>query len=449
MRPIRLGLLAALIVAVMAPTAALAQRLPKESAPSKATATVSSESRKQGMADAPALLQAAGSSCKVSDARFIGKSPPDKKTGSLGSSLYEVACGQGSMGYLVQSSASGGAPNLFSCLEANYPADPSKPPVNPCILPGNTEPLTALTPLLAKAKVNCTPDKARGIGQTKTNTLIEISCPGGSGYIVTASAPLDVNKDATSTNCLAYDAADGNIKCILNPPTARLAVVDHYNQLANNGCVVKDRRFVGLFTDGTEGYEVSCNDGKGYIYKINSQGAVASTLDCAKVPGGTCTLTDTRAATAEQAGLYTRLAKEAGSNCQVTRYAVFPSQGAKETVELVCGDGNGAIGMFPASGKGVVLDCGHALVAGYKCTLGKADYSGLTADLRKLGKQECTVSSVGSPLKSAAGTIRLEVACSDGLPGYMIEFTDAQTPKEAVGCNFVGNCVLPTNKKKG
>ena len=118
-------------------------------------------------------------------------------------------------------------------------------------------------------------------------------------------------------------------------------------------------------------------------------------------------------------------------------------------MELVCGDGNGAIGMFPATGKGMVLDCGHALVAGYKCTLGKVDYAGADRRPAKFDKKECVVSSTGQPLKAPDGTIRLEVACSDGLPGYMIQFTDAQTPKDVTACSFAGNCVLPTNKKKG
>ncbi len=438
MRPIGLGLLAALIIAAMAPAVAMAAAKP-------AAAAVSDASRKSGMADTPALVTAAGLPCTVSDARLIGKAPPDKKTGALGSSLYEVACGAGNMGYLIQ--ATPGSPaNAFSCLEANFPADPVAKAPNPCLLPGNANPLAQMAAMLAKAKVSCAADKARGIGQTKTNTLIEVACPGGTGYIVTASAPLDLAKEATSTNCLAYDAAPGNIKCILYEPAARLTVVDNFAKMANNGCTVKDRRFVGIFNDGTEGYEVSCADGKGYIYKVNAQGAIASTLDCAKVSGGTCTLTDTRAATAEQAGLYTKLAKAAGSTCVVSRYAVFPTRGTDEVVEMVCGDGAGAIGMFPAVGKGQVLDCGHALVAGYKCTLGRPDYAGLTADLRKFDQKECTVSTVGTPLKAADGSIRLEVACSDGLPGYMIGFTNPTTPKEAIGCRFAGSCVLPTNK---
>ena len=440
MRPIRLGLLAALIVAIAAPSMAFAASAPKPP-------PIDAGKRKQGMADAPALLQALGMSCQLTDARLIGVIPPDKKTGSLGSSLYEVACGQGGMGYLLQTTAA--APNAYSCLEANFPNDPAAKPATPCMLPGNADPKAALAPMLTKAKVTCPVDKVRGIGQTKPNTLIEVACVGGSGYIVTGSVPLDPNKDATSSNCLAYDAAEGNIKCVLADAAARLKVVDGFAQAANNGCAVKDRRYIGLYTDGTEGYEVACNDGKGYVYHINAQGQLAQTLDCAKVAGGTCTLTDTRAALAEQAGLYTKLASNAGSKCQVQKYAIFPAKDQTEVVEMVCTDGGGAIGMFPVTGKGKVLDCGHSLIAGYKCSLGKVDYAGLTADLVKFDKKECQVSAVGQPLKAADGSIRLEVACSDGLPGYMITFTDPLTAQGVVACTFAGNCVLPTNKAKG
>lgn len=449
MRPMRLGLLAALIVAVTAP-AAVAQRLPSagSSAPKGPPAAVTAESRKAGMKDAPALVQAAGLSCQVSDARLAGSMAADKKTGSLGGKVYEVACGEGNIGFIAVATPTG-APTLLSCVLNNYPADMAAVPPNPCILPGNADLRPTLVALAKKAKVPCNPDRFRGVGQNPTNTFYEVSCPDGAGYVViSASSPLDASKPLSFANCLAYDASDTALKCKLNDPAKRIAAEDRIGALANN-CTPKERRYIGLLTDGTEGYEFACGDGKGYIYKINSAGGVAQTIDCAKVNGGDCTLTDTRAATAEQAGLYTRLAKTAGSNCVVSRYAIFPMSGDKEVVEMVCGDGNGAIGMFPATGKGAVLDCGHALVAGYKCSLGKVDYSGLTADLRKFDKKECTVSSTGQPLKAPDGSIRLEVACSDGLPGYMIQFTNAQTPKEVLGCAFAGNCVLPTNKRKG
>jgi hypothetical protein len=443
----RLGLLAALIVAVMAPATAMAQRLPPAGGGAKAApANITAQARKDGMKDAPAVLQAAGSACQLSDARLAGTMAADKKTGSLGGKVYEIACGPGSVGFVAVANVAG-PPTLLSCVLSNYPTDMPAAPPNPCILPTNADLGPALIALAKKAKVPCDPDRLRGLGANTTNTFYEVSCPDGAGYVVIgASSPLDVNKPVTMANCLSYDTADSALKCKLNEPAKRLAAADHLATLANN-CTPKERRYIGLLTDGTEGYEFACGDGKGYIYKINAAGKVAETLDCAKVASGNCTLTDTRAATAEQAGLYTRLAKNAGSNCQVSRYAIFPSAGDKEVVEMVCGDGNGAIGMFPATGKGMVLDCGHALVAGYKCSLGKVDYAGLTADLRKFDKKECTVSSVGQPLKAPDGSIRLEVACSDGLPGYMLQFTDPQTPKEATGCAFA-TCVLPTNKPK-
>lgn len=437
MRPIRLGLLAALIIAVMAPAAAMAAGKPAASA-------ISDASRKSGMADTPALVTAAGLPCQVSDARLAGKAPADKKTGTPGASVYEVACGPGNVGYLIQTNGTA-APSVYSCLVANYPPD-MKPPANPCILPANIDLKPAIATLAAKAKVPCTPENVRGIGQTASNTVLEVSCPGGSGYILMASAPLDMSKDATATNCLAYDAAAANVRCSLYEPAARLALADKFATMASPSCTVKDRRYIGLLADGTEGYEFACTDGKGFVAKIDAKGAVAANLDCTKVNGGGCTLTDTRAATAEQAGLYTRLAKASGSDCAVSKYAVFPAKGQDEVVELVCTDGKGAIGMFPAIGKGQVLDCGHALIAGYRCTLGKSDYSGLTADLRKFDQKECTVSAVGQLLKAPDGSFRLEVACSDGLPGYMIGFTNPTTPKDAIGCRFAGSCVLPTNK---
>jgi hypothetical protein len=440
MRPFGLGLLAAFMVALAAPAAALA-------APAAKAPTVDKAQREAGMKEAPAVVQAAGLNCQVSDARKAGTAPPDKKTGSPGGSVYEVACGEGSIGYLIQTSGTN-PPTVFSCILANYPGD-MKPPTSPCILPANENLMPAVQKLAANAKTPCVPDKVRGIGQTATQTVVEVSCPGGSGYIIMASAPLDVSKGGQAQNCLGYDAATTNIKCELNPAAARVAVEDKFAGAANVGCTVKDRRYIGLLTDGTEGYEFACQDGKGYVVKVNAQGAIASSIDCSKLVGGGCQLTDTRAAQAEQAGLYTKLAKNAGSNCAVERYAVFPAKGDEEVVELVCQGGNGAIGMFPATGKGTVLDCGHALLAGYKCSLGKADYTALTDDLKKFDKKDCQVSQVGAPLKGADGSMRLEVACADGLPGYMITYTSPSSPKEAIGCTFAGNCTLPTNKKKG
>ena len=438
MRPIKWGLAVALCAAVLAPVAVI-------SAP-KAAAPVSDAQRKQGMAEAPAVVQAAGVSCQVSDARFVGKAnDPKTKTET---DYYEVACGQG-MGYVLQAPKDG-TPSLFSCIElAPVPGQPAKEGALTCVLPGNSDPKAQLAPLLAKSGVQCVPEKTRGIGQSKTNTFLEVACQGGAGYVVIASSPLDTSKPAEAQNCLNFDDQGGNVKCELTDKASRLAVVDGYAQQAANGCTVKDKRFVGNSKDGADFYEAACVDGKGYVYKV-SAGKLAQTWPCAQATNvlGGCTLTDSRQATAEQSALYTKLAHNAGSTCDVDHYAEFPMRGNDEVVELACKSGSGAVGIFPATGKGQVLDCGHALAAGYKCGLTKdGGYAALTEDLRKFNQKTCTVSNARVSGKTPKGTIMLEVACSDGLKGYMIEYNTEPTVSAvgATNCAFAGGCKLPGN----
>jgi hypothetical protein len=442
MNPKGWGLAAALVIVAalgLAPAVLM-------SAPPKPP-EVSADARKAGMAQAPALVAAASLPCQVSDARFVGKTSADKKTGAPEHSFYEVACGAGNMGFVL-SSAVGQPTTAYSCVEADTSQEPGKPPSLPCILPGNLDPKAVLSPLMTKAGVACTPTAVRGIGQTKTNTLYEVACQEGSGYVTIASAPFDASKPIQAQNCNNFDDGAGNIKCTLTDKATRLSVADKLVAQANNGCTVKDRRFVGTSADGADFYETSCADGKGYIYKMTS-GKLAQSWDCGHAGNilGGCQLTDSRQAQSDEAALYTKLAKQAGSSCDVAKYADFPQHGNDEVVELVCKDGASAIGIFPASGKGQVLDCGHALVQGYRCSMGKADYSALTADLQKFNAKSCQVSNARPAAKTQKGTILVEVACADGLPGYMIEYNTS--PVEAVaatGCRFVGNCTLPGNK---
>ncbi|MCR5873307.1 hypothetical protein LRS10_03335 [Phenylobacterium sp. J426] len=433
--PKAIGLAAALAALVLVPAAAVSQ--------GKKDADIPAAARKSGMAEAPALVQAAGLPCQVSDARKIGE---DKKTKT---GYYEVACATGTMGYVLQSSA-GAAPTVFTCIEANTPPGPDQKPSAPCLLPGNADPKAVLTPLIQQAGVQCLPEQARGIGQTKTATYIEVACQAGDGYIVSASAPFDGSKPVQAQNCLLYDDAETNIKCTLTDRAKRLAVVDTLAQSANNGCQVKDRRFLGAAKDNSQYFEASCQDGKGYIYKV-ANGKLSETYECAKASHllGGCTLTDARQAATEQAALYTRLAKGAGSNCEVDRYALFPPRPGEEIVEMVCKDGKGAIGMFKAGGTGSqVLDCGRAPIAGYKCSLSKdAGYSNLTADLKKFNFNSCDVSDSRVIGKSEKGTTFVEVACADGLKGYVIEYQSAPKVQavNALGCAFAGNCKLKGN----
>src|SRR6188768_443668 len=89
MRPIAIGLTAALALAVLIPAAVISA--PKEKA---AAPAVDAKAREAGMKAAPDLIKTAGVSCTVTDARLIGN---DKKTAT---DYYEVACQQG-LGFAV------------------------------------------------------------------------------------------------------------------------------------------------------------------------------------------------------------------------------------------------------------------------------------------------------------------------------------------------------------
>jgi hypothetical protein len=440
MRPIAIGLAVALLVAAVAGGEVSAQRGKAAQPDPKAAA----EAKARGMAEAPAVAQEAGIACQVVDARLIG----ENKTTKPAQKFFEIDCAKG-LGFILQAKT-GEKPSAYTCIDVTAPGADGKPNSLSCTLPGNADMLSELTPMLTKAGVICTPAQVKAIGQTPTNTFMEVACQGGVGYVLQTSAPFDPDKPASAINCLAYDEGNSNIKCTIGDMASRLAIADRYAADAKNGCTVKDRRYIGASQDNSNFFEVSCQDGKGYILKGGTNGALAQTYECAKATNilGGCTLTDAREAATEQAALYTRLSKAAGYNCDVTKYAIFPAPAGKDVVELVCSSGDGGVAIFEGSGKGVVHDCGHALIAGYRCGLNaqSTGYKALTADLRKFDQKSCEVSEARLAAKTTKGTILVEVACADGLKGYMIEYNT--NPVSAVGttnCAFSGNCKLKGN----
>ena len=447
MRRLGIGLATALMVAAFA-TGASAQKKAKE-----APGAITEAARTQGMAEAPALAQQAKIACQVSDARLVGK-VEDKKA-KTSTTFYEIDCDQG-LGFVIQAVA-GGAPSAFSCLETATPQADGKENGLKCKLPGNLNPNADLAPLIAKAGTPCTVEKARSIGQSATNTYMEVACQGGAGYVLVAGAPANVNAPVTANTCLAYAGATGNISCTLTDPSAALRVVDPLVASAGKNCTIKDRRYVLTTKAGENYFEVSCEDGKGYVIEQATNGSLKRTIDCANasfVDGG-CRLTDARAAQTEQAGLYTNLATKAGFKCAVAEYAPLQTTADREVIELKCSDRpDGAIGIFPNSGAATVYDCGRAELVGFRCALtkGPENKKQLTADLQKLGKNSCTVAEQRTVGKLASGNVMLEVSCSDGLAGYIVEYTTTPVaPKEAFVCTMAkgiaGGCKIPANVK--
>ncbi len=449
MRSFGIGLAIALILAGTAPTGAFAAAPP----------TVSKEARTKGMAAAPGLVTAGGLDCNVADARFVGEGAPDPKT-KLKTALYELAC-TGNEGLLIQQTGSN-APTSFTC-EQVAEQTAGKAGATDCILPGNADPKAGLLPYVAKSGITCTPDRFRALGQSATQALFEVACKeDNGGYVIQISAPPHLDKPSVASPCLALPE-NGNVTCTLTPRAKQLAVVDKLVTAAGKTCAIKDdgRRYIGATQSGETLYEVACSDGKGFIIDQGANGATPKAIDCAQADSlaGGCKLTDAREAKTEQAGLYTQLSKKAGFNCDVAGYAVLPGQPSApttEVVELKCSNRpDGAIAMFAPSGPSSYADCAHAEIVGYRCALTKPDvgYASLTKDLQSLGKNSCTVSESRMVGVTADKHAYIEVGCSDGLQGYMVEYTpNPITAKSTIICNdakgIAGGCTLPGNTKK-
>jgi hypothetical protein len=445
MRPFAIGLAAALALGALVPAAVISA--PKES---KDKPAIDAKAREAGMKDAPALMQAANSGCTVTDARLIGT---DKKSNT---SYYEVAC-QDSIGFAVIAKKDT-APQVFTCLESNNPAPDGKPSALACILPGNADPKAGLKPFIAKAGAACDIQNARAIGSGAKNSYFEVACKDGAGFVLQTTAPANAAGEVVANSCLLYEDG-GNVSCKLTDKATQLAIVDKLAAASGKNCQVKDKRYV-LSTKTDNYFEVACTDGKGYMLQQTSAGgALARTIDCAQagfVNGG-CTLTDSVAAQTEQAGLYTKLAAKGGFNCKVEKYGMLPSPDPKkEVVELKCSDRpEGAIAIFSA-GPAVIYDCLTSELNGYRCSFSKSDteFTRLSNELKGFGKGSCTVSGVRVVGRNDTDGF-VEVACSDGLPGWVLAYpVNVSQPKakEFLSCaqakGIGGGCKLPTNIKK-
>jgi hypothetical protein len=440
----------ALVLTALAPTGAWAAKPPP----------VSKEDRAKGMADAPGLIAAGHFDCQLADARKIGEAQ-DPKT-KVKTAYYELACAGGEG--LVAIRAGDAAPTEFTCLETAAPGPDGKPSPVACILPGNQDPKAGLAPYVAKATTPCTLTNARGIGHNDTATLFELVCAEATGgYILQTSAPPRLDQPVVINPCVAFPESS-NVKCTLTDRATQLSVVDKLAAAMGKPCTVKDRGYIATAPTGDVYYEVACVEGRGYVLKQAPNGSLSETIDCINADGiaGGCKLTDTRQAKTEQNGLYAKLAKGAGYDCDVSGYAPLPGSDSfpahSEVVELTCSNRpDGAVAVFPANSKdpSMIFDCPHAELQGYRCTLSapSASYGKLTAELAAYGKKSCAVSNARWVGDTNDNHGFIEVACADGLQGYMMEYqvlpvkmTQAIICSDAKG--IAGGCTLPGNVKK-
>ncbi len=448
MRP--LGLAVALIAAMLLPLTPAFAAKPVASA-------ITKDARTKGMAAAPDLIASAGLECQLADARWLGDNV-DPKT-KVKSAIYELACTDHE-GFMI---VTGTPPQSYSCEETSQPGPDGKMGTTACLLPGNADPKSGLKPMIAKSGVPCTLANARPLGHSTDTGFFEVSCVEGlGGFVLQTSQPMRTDKHVAMVPCVAYPET-ANLHCQLTDRATQYAAIDQLTAKGGVDCVAKDRAFIGVANSGNFIYEVACQNGKGYMVDATPGGKVNSATDCVKadVIGTGCKLTDTRQAKTDQANLYTKLARAAGFACDVKGYAPLPtSNSARDVEELTCNNRpDGAIGDFGATTKDAsyVTDCAHAEMVGFRCTLSNpaAAYPHLTDDLKALGKTSCAVSNARFVLRTTDDRGFVEVACSDGLQGYMIEYTAKPLPikpKSPIICadakNIGGGCILPGNTSK-
>jgi len=462
MRPKGIGLAAILMAAMLSFSLTAG---PAFAAPKGPPAEISKDQRAKGMAAAPDLIAAAGAQCQLTDARLIGEGSDPKTKAKR--AIYEVACSDNE-GMVIAKLSTAPTPEVFTCMETTQPLADGKPNGPQCVLPGNSDFRAGILPYVAKTGVRCTADQIHALGHNDTNTDFELKCREGEGFIMVASHPMRLDKPVTMKPCVAF-SEESNVKCQLTDRAAQLGVVDRLAAQSGKNCAVKDRAYLAINPDnGTVYYEVACADGKGYVLEEAVNGALR-TIDCANADliNGGCKLTDARSAKTEQAGLYTQLARKAGFACDVSGYTPFAiNMPGKEVVELACSNRpDGAMAIFGLKpSDSAIFDCAHVELFGVhvspvglpRCGLTKpsAAYPKLTEELKTFGKASCAVSNeriVGVTADKARGFI--EVACADGLPGYVIQYTMATlTPASVVACSSAGGisggCTLPGNAKK-
>jgi hypothetical protein len=400
-----------------------------------------------GMKSAPILIAANHIPCTLVDARLA-----NLKTPSHGAAiLTEMACKEG-MGYVVLVDHQPPKTDVFDCLIADQPGPTGDPSVVACVLPENVSPAAGLQYFVNRSGRTCTVDSGHFIGVTTDgHRRYRVACTGGQILV------LDVMPATwTPTACLA--GATANVECTLATQDRHPSEIAALAASAGKCATVAKDRYMLTSQDGSDYFEIACPGGEGYVLHADKTGALDEVIPCSEAYqiGDGCRLTDPRREEAQKAALYSSLAKSAGFDCAVTKYALFPqSDSTKNIVEMACSNRpDGGVGVFPAEGAGQVYDCVRSQAEGYKCTLTpeSAVYPKLSAVLKAAGKGSCTVSNARPLARGDDGWDYVEVECTDGGSGWVVIYPpESPKPTQVFNCaragKLNGGCQLSRNNK--
>jgi hypothetical protein len=420
MKFFRLGFIAAMAMALCGQQALAADAPP-------AAFKMDPKIHEQSMKDAPPLVLAAGLDCQITDAYLLGLSDEKVNGKTYKSSFYELACGQGGLGYIFKSSP--GQDNLsFDCLSLKNAAEKAiaakQKPGNTCQLPANANPAAGLQPLLVKGGVNCASvTKANWVGASPADKLnvYEAACSDGNGYLMTVPAP------GSTKTLQVVDCAKSDLIGVTCELTSKEAIAQHIIAVSTGAnrptCMPNKARWV--VSDPAKGddfYEVGCADGTtGFMFETDGKGAFKTAIDCVRATriAGGCTYMNVNTGSTAEAATYTKLAKQIGyTDCPaVSKYQSYGAEngGPREIVELQCSGTEGAYALVPtgAGQTGEYFNCVRAVGRGLTCHLTSLDatYAKIGKQIAARGKTTCAVSN-GRPIgKDDKGQEYVEVAC--------------------------------------
>jgi hypothetical protein len=235
------------------------------------------------------MVAQGGSACTVSDARYVGSSPS--------ATFYEVACGAGNPGYMINATLTGAFTSAIECTKAQQIGGGCK--LTDVSVAEQAEAAT-YTGLAKAAGYPCEVSKYRflGIDETTKSEVVELACSnrpdGGVGLF-----PTTAGSTGKVYDCIVSQAV--GVSCNLSQPSAAFA--KYTAGLASQGrttCQVSNAKWLAATNSGTDLIETACSDGlPGFVMSISrANGATTELLTCgqSRTAGAPCTFPTNTAA---------------------------------------------------------------------------------------------------------------------------------------------------------
>jgi hypothetical protein len=448
----------ALILAAAALVGGSAAGLALAAKPKEAPAVgLKEEQKTKGMADAPAVIAAAGLKCTPKAAAFLGAGSKDVDKKKVKIEVYELACQEGP-GYIV-SKPEAGEPEAFNCIKAKSAFDGAGGKGQLCQLPENASLAPQIQPSLAASGAACTASQVVWLGSSATSKVdrYEVACSDGGGYVL--DVPLSGETPKAPISCI--QAETGGYDCRFTPKAARLTQISALATATPGGksCQVSDARWVGSDPKTQHDfYEIACTGKVGFFLET-AKGAAVRDIDCVRAAtiGGGCKMSDMTAARTAAAQSYSALLKTNGVTCSSTEFRVVGRENAanRDVVEFRCPERPaGLIAMIPGSGstaKFEQMDCFSAGGRSLTCEL--TDKPAMLAMLKKIltaVDKVCDPSEFRVVGADETDGDYVEVKCGAGQQGYVVDLppSRAKTNKTLTctqAARGINKCTIPGN----